>query len=368
MTQIYKTYSTFPTRDRPRNAFYLRAPEARKETTGTRREIRPQDKTQMASYSNSEMELLLTTPVDRILAYFGRNTAHRSYMYFSPFRDEASPSMRVTVDRSTGQWYWADFGGTPAPGKKADGGGCLEMVRRLSGVSTEGEALDILAEINGTVIPMAEFQSSPVREKPSGIVVESFGEAFDRASLVRYAERERGIPLPLLERYCRQVTYHPKSAPSRRFTVIGFPNNGGGFALRGTAPNSKYTTLCDITTLTPDGMLSPAAEAATARCYVFEGFMDFLSWLAWRGEERPGADVCVLNSVSNLHLASGWLLAHGVIRCFLDNDRAGKDAYESICEMCPGRDIKDGSTAYRGHKDLNEAYVEWRKRQLGLRR
>ena len=59
----------------------------------------------MDSYSNNEMELLLTTPVDRILAYFGRNTAHRSYMYYSPFRDEADPSMRVTVDRSTGLWY-----------------------------------------------------------------------------------------------------------------------------------------------------------------------------------------------------------------------------------------------------------------------
>jgi len=312
----------------------------------------------MASYSNSEMELLLTTPVDRVLAFFGRNTAHRSYMYFSPFRDEATPSMRVTIDRTSGQWCWADFGGSPPPGMKADGGGCLDLVRRLSGASSDREALDILASINGTPVPtMPEAPRKPAKERPSGIVVEHFGEAFDRAFLVRYAERERGIPRPLLERYCRQVTYHPRSAPSRRFTVIGFPNNGGGFALRGTTPNSKYTTLCDITTLGPDGTMSPSLEAPTRRCYVFEGFMDFLSWLAWRGEEKPGADVCVLNSVSNLHMASEWLLAHRVIRCFLDNDAAGRDAYDRICEICSGRDIKDGSTAYSGYKDLNEAYV-----------
>lgn len=323
----------------------------------------------MASYSNSEMELLLTTPVDRVLAYFGRNTAHRSYMYYSPFRDEASPSMRVTVDRLTGHWFWADFGGTPAPGKKADGGGCLEMVRRLSGVSTEGEALDVLAEINGSVITPMEELARPLREKPTGIVVEKVSDTFDNARLIRYAERERGIPRALLERYCSQVTYHPRSAPSRHFTVIGFPNNGGGFALRGSSPRSKRTTLCDISTFGPDGTLSPGAEPLTRRCYVFEGFMDFLSWMAWRRVDTPEADACVLNSVSNLSLAGDWLCSHGVIRCFLDNDPAGRDAYDRICEMCPGKDIKDGSTAYGAHKDLNEAFVEWRKqRQQGLRR
>lgn len=85
----------------------------------------------MASYSNSEMEMLLSTPVDRVLAFFGKNTAHRNYMYYSPFRDESEPSMRVTVDHSTGQWVWADFGGMPSPGKRVDGGGCLDMVMRL---------------------------------------------------------------------------------------------------------------------------------------------------------------------------------------------------------------------------------------------
>ena len=311
----------------------------------------------MDSYSNNEMELLLTTPVDRILAYFGRNTAHRSYMYYSPFRDEADPSMRVTVDRSTGRWYWADFGGSPAPGKKADGGGCLEMVRRLSGAASEKEALEVLAAINGSVPPDAESEWRMSREKPSGIVIENISDVFDREYLVRYAERDRGIPRGLLERYCRQVTYHPKSSPSRRFTVIGFPNNGGGYALRGTAPGSKKTTLCDITTLGPSGAMVPLDGNCAHRCYVFEGFMDFLAWLAWRNETVPGADVCVLNSVSNLGKATGWLSSHAVIRCFLDNYPAGREAYDRICEACQGRDIKDGSTAYTGHKDLDEAYV-----------
>ena len=311
----------------------------------------------MTSYSNNEMELLLTTPVDRILAYYGRSTAHRSYMYFSPFRDEAQPSMRVTVDPLTGRWFWADFGGTPSRGRKADGGGCLEMVRRLSGVKTDREALDVLAEISGSPAGDAAGVHPLSRIKPSGIVVEKVSPVFDRSFLLRYAERERGIPRELLERYCREVTYHPKSAPERHFTVIGFPNNGGGFVLRGTGKNSKITTLCDITTLSPDGNLVPDGESYSQRCCLFEGFMDFLSWLAWRKESIPGTDICVLNSVSNLSRAGGWLLAHGVIRCFLDNDPAGKDAYDRICEMCQGRDIKDGSTAYPGFKDLNEAYV-----------
>lgn len=311
----------------------------------------------MTSYSNNDMELLLTTPVERILAYFGRNTAHRSYMYYSPFRDEANPSMRVTVDRSSGQWYWADYGGTPPPGKKADGGGCLDMVRRLSGASSDRDDLALLAEISGATLPNGLELAAPIREKPSGIVIDRVSPTFDRKALVRYAERDRGIPLALLERYCKQVTYHPKATPDRSFTVIGFPNNGGGFALRGISPRSKITSLCDITTFGPDGRPVPCGDMASQRCYVFEGFMDFLSWLAWRRETAPGADVCVLNSVSNLGLAADWLLMHGVIRCFLDNDAPGRDAYDRICETCRGRDIRDGSSAYAAYKDLNEAYV-----------
>ena len=157
----------------------------------------------MASYSNSEMEMLLSTPVDRVLAFYGKNTAHRNYMYYSPFREEAEPSMRVTVNLSNGQWVWADFGGTPSQGRKVDGGGCLEMVRRLSGVSSDRAALDVLAQINGTFIPELEHERLTQRARPTGIVLDKVSETFDRGYLVNYAERKRGIPRALLERYCK---------------------------------------------------------------------------------------------------------------------------------------------------------------------
>jgi hypothetical protein len=311
----------------------------------------------MKSMSDRDMELLLTTPPDRILAYFGRSTAHRGYMYYSPFRREASPSMRVTMDRNTGRWIWADYGGSPPKGKKADGGGCLDMVRRLSGVSTDREALDILAVIRGTPLSLEPESLKRKETLPTGIVIDGVDDTFSSKSLIRYATIQRRIPLPLLNRYCREVSYHTKADPSRHFTAIGFRNNGGGYALRGTSRRSKISTLSDVTTLDPSGGHSPGAEPSSFRCYLFEGFMDFLSWMAWRGVGEPGADVCVLNSVSNLSLAEGWLLAHGVIRCFLDNDPAGRAAYDRVCALCAGRDIRDSSSAYRGSKDLNEAYV-----------
>ena len=211
--------------------------------------------------------------------------------------------------------------------------------------------------LDGTIIPEQDFKQPSIQAQPSGIVIDRISDVFDRAYLVKYAERERGIRKGLLERYCRQVTYHPRSAPERKFTVIGFPNNGGGYALRGTTANSKKTTLCDITALSPTGKLVPDDEVSSKRCYIFEGFMDFLSWLAWSGKDIPGADVCVLNSVSNLSRAKTWLLAHEGVRCFMDNDRAGREAYDRICEICGDRDVRDGSTVYKEFKDLNEAYV-----------
>jgi hypothetical protein len=48
----------------------------------------------------------------------------------------------------------------------------------------------------------------------------------------------------------------------------------------------------------------------------------------------------------------------------MDNDRAGREAYDRICEICSYRYVKDGSMVYKEFKDLNEAYVSSLKADL----
>ncbi len=69
-------------------------------------------------------------------------------------------------------------------------------------------------------------------------------------------------------------------------------------------------------------------------CYVFEGFMDYLSFLTLRLESCPQfpefdrQDYMVLNSVANVSKALYPLGSYERIHCFLDNDRAGMEAQQ----------------------------------------
>ena len=277
----------------------------------------------MNAYSDiPDYSSLLAIPVSDVLAYFGKRTGHRGYMYYSPFRDEREPSMRVTVNSADGTWVWADYGGSPTGGRRVDGGGVLEMVRRLSGVSGDSGAVSVLREIAaGRGCPEVPDVSPPERE--TGIVIDDVSAVFTSGPVRRYATRVRRIPEPLLGRYCRQVRYHPRSDPSRSYIAIGFPNNAGGWALRGRGAGAKLNSAWGLTTLGPDGSLMADGRAASTRGLLFEGFMDFLSYLAWRGVLEPGADVCVLHSASNIVHAREWALSHGAVRSFFEAYKSG---------------------------------------------
>ena len=109
--------------------------------------------------------------------------------------------------------------------------------------------------------------------------------------------------------------------------------------------------------------ISHIRQPGTARetCYVFEGFMDYLSFLTLRLENCPKypeldrQDYMVLNSVANISKALYPLGSYERIHCFFDNDRAGMEALQQI-RMEYGRDlyIRDASQTYSGCKDLNE--------------
>ena len=138
-----------------------------------------------------------------------------------------------------------------------------------------------------------------------------------------------------------------------RYFAIAFPNVSGGYEIR-----NRYFKGC----IAPKE-ISHIRQSGTARetCYVFEGFMDYLSFLTLRLENCPKypelerQDYMVLNSVANVSKALYPLGSYERIHCFFDNDRAGMEALQQI-RMEYGRDlyIRDASQTYSGCKDLNE--------------
>jgi hypothetical protein len=91
---------------------------------------------------------------------------------------------------------------------------------------------------------------------------------------------------------------------------------------------------------------------------VFEGFIDFLSYLSLKQNQLPTIDTTVLNSVTNLRRAIPFLESPRTIHAFLDNDEAGRKALDSLRESLPGSEVVDQSPFYRNHKDLNDYWRE----------
>ena len=172
--------------------------------------------------------------------------------------------------------------------------------------------------------------------------------------------RERGISAPLAARYCREVTLRGKPL-GRTYDNIGFLNNSGGYALK-SPTGFKSTTKAGVTTIDIRGDFTDCPSSGIVT--VFEGFFDFLSWLACRKLVVPTTDVLVLNSVANLRRALPYLRRHRSIICCLDNDEAGRSALDALRGLrleLGDPDITDGSFFYQGYKDVNEWWVAMKR-------
>ena len=302
----------------------------------------------MAKYTEQQKQELMSISIVEILAYYGKSLARtKTGMYYSPFRDEKTPSFHI--DEAANTWY--DFG-------THEGGGLIDFVCKITGCQRK-EAYDWLASIRH-MIP-EEVHTEVIKRAASvgesKVIIEKVNEQFSKPALVEYAQ-SRCISREILDRYCDEVTYSVSSKPGSSFFAIGFKNNSGGYVLR-----SKVAKICsssDVTTVGPEGNLT--LEVNSKKVAVFEGFFDFLSLLSYNEKQEPGHDCCILNSVSNLEKALPWIAGHTNIMIFADNDNAGRDTYQRITdyvsdsaeEVC----IYDMAELYKGHKDLNDKLVD----------
>lgn len=124
----------------------------------------------------------------------------------------------------------------------------------------------------------------------------------------------------------------------KSYFAIGFKNDAGGYELRN--PYFK-------------GCIAPKAITTIANheteCHVFEGFMDYLSYLVLYG----GCDAVVLNSIVNISQALPILNEYSQVFCHLDNDAAGRMGTRQIATAL-GEKCNDMANEYEGNKDLNE--------------
>ena len=102
--------------------------------------------------------------------------------------------------------------------------------------------------------------------------------------------KERCIDLETARKICREAHFKRNG---KNYFAIAFPNISGGYEIR-----NRYFKAC----IAPKDISRIISTPESRICYIFEGFMDFLSFRPAFSSLEEG-DYIVLNSVSNLQKA-----------------------------------------------------------------
>ena len=267
-------------------------------------------------------------------------------LYRSPFREDTHPSFKVDTEKN----LWIDY----AEGK---GGRIIDLCMRLKGC-TLSEAIRILGQNapDITHVPRRESvqgssKQESIRQAVSTSGVRRLIEVSDTLPphLLKYLEEDRCINLEKAMPFLRCISYEVRG---QHYQAIGFANQSGGYELRDNGTFKGTIAPKDITPI-----FSDRAEPVC----IFEGFIDFLSFLSMK--EEVINHCLVMNSVSNVARSIRYLNDRQVssIRTFLDNDEAGRRATEDFMEA--GFKVDDMSVHYRNFKDLNEYHIHRMREQ-----
>ena len=251
-------------------------------------------------------------------------------MYLSPLRTEKHASFKVNTEIN--QWY--DFG----IGRGGNIIALAELLYNSSDVSYLIHQIERNApsSVSGSLPTVKPITPQNSFEHLQALLI-------IHPALIKYLE-ERCIDIETARTVCKELHFDTRG---KHYFGIGFPNISGGYEIR-----NPFFKGC----IAPKDISHFYAEEPKKVCLVFEGFMDFLSFMTLRREENDGLkrqDYLVLNSVTNIHKAAKRLSRYDSVQCFLDNDEAGRNAYLQLSKEL-GKPVTDASTLYNGFKDLNE--------------
>ena len=257
-------------------------------------------------------------------------------LYRSPLRAETHPSFKVDTEKN----LWIDY----AEGR---GGSIIDLCMRLESCTLleaichlGRNAPDDSAYSSRNDFASNYFQPSMVANGARKLI--SISDTLP-PHLQEYLTKVRCINLENAKPFLKCISYEVKG---RRYQAIGFVNSSGGYELRDNQSFKGTVAPKDITPIFTD--------RAEPVC-IFEGFMDFLSFLSMK--EKIINHCLVMNSVSNVARTIRYLndrhLTH--IRAFLDNDEAGRRAVQDFIKA--GFHVEDMNIHYKDFKDLNDFHV-----------
>ncbi len=259
-------------------------------------------------------------------------------MYRSPLREETHPSFKVDMEKN----LWIDYA-------ESRGGSIIDLCMRLEGCTLSEaicrlgqNALEHIAHSYSKTEPRIGLNQTTTRQVSGTRRLICLSDTLP-PYLQEYLKKERCIDLEKATPFLKCISYEVRG---RRYEAIGFANSSGGYELRDDKTFKGTVAPKDITSI---------FENKAKPVCLFEGFMDFLSFLSMK--EKVANQCLVMNSVSNIGRSIHYLNERNItsVRAFLDNDDAGRKAVQEFVNA--GFKVEDMAVYYKDFKDLNDFHV-----------
>ncbi len=268
------------------------------------------------------------------------------YWYYSPLRNENTPSFKV--NKSKNAWYDHGLG---------KGGKLVDFVMEFHHANVS-ESLQKIASFHGqkslqTIAARRQFHPQEIRllnnadAGETAIKIIAAKHPVQDLALCRYLLQRR-IEKSVADTYCYEVQF-TNADKEKIYIAVGFKNNAGGYELRNEyfkgSSSPKWVTYLDN---------------KSNNITVFEGFFDFISYQTiHKNQQQELSNFLVLNSLSFFERSLLLMEKHDSIHLYLDHDHAGRKCTKLALKRSPN--FKDESKLYEGYKDINDWKMNLRK-------
>lgn len=244
-------------------------------------------------------------------------------MFYAPYRKDTQASLKVDFEKN----IWVDYSTT-------QGGSILDLVMKLEQCDFRS-AVQSLQNCQLEKYSFSFHCSKPISKQPTRIKVNKI-KKLENIALLEYLQ-SRAIDIQIAQQYCKECYY---SVANKNYFAIAFQNNTGGYELR-----SKYFKGCTNKGIT-------WIQNGSDTLLVFEGFIDYLSYLTYNKSLMLPNDSIILNSVSNIQQAKASFSSYSKVNLHLDNDSTGKALTKELVKEF--QHIVDCSYLYQKYKDFND--------------
>lgn len=277
------------------------------------------------------------------------NVSNNRLAYFSVLRVEKTPSFYVHERQGDNhEDLWHDKGSD-------EGGSIIDLVLAMdTNIATVKQALRHLADyVDGHIqssTPRRPQISKPKTVQSNEIKVRGI-KPLTHGALLGYLEKERKLSSKLCQKYLRCIFYDNKNREN--LFGLAWPNDSGGHDIRsgGQVGFKSVAGVKDISTIS-------GTHPESTELYVFEGMLDFLTFLEMNDQMDLIHDVIVLNTSSLAKRLLKYIEEKNptCIHTFFDNDKAGDKAMEYLKGFYKGQ-ITPNNDLYEGFSDLNDYWV-----------